>query len=370
MARFTANASFTHRTPPLTAVVLVQLGTPDEPAAAPVRRYLRQFLSDPRVVEIPRPVWWPILNGIVLNTRPRKSAAKYRTVWSASGSPLLVHTQRQSVLLRGLLGDRGLDLTVAHAMRYGEPSLPRVLRGLREKNLARLLVLPLYPQYAASTTASAFDAIAAELRGWRNLPELRLVRSFHREPGYIQALAAQVRRHWQRNGRGEKLVMSFHGIPRRSLDRGDPYHCECHATGRLLAAELGLGSDAWIVTFQSRFGRARWLEPYTEPTVVALARGGIRKLDVVCPGFVSDCLETLEEISMEVRAAFLGAGGEQFNYIECLNESAEWIAALADLVERHAAGWPVARLPDDLQSRREAALVEREALAKARGAAT
>lgn len=368
MDRYTAGSSFSHRTPPLTAVLLVQLGTPDEPEPGPVRRYLKQFLADPRVVEIPRLAWWPILNGVILNTRPRKSAAKYRAVWTPQGSPLAVHSQRQAVLLRGSLGERELDVAVVHAMRYGNPSIPAVLRELRERNLMRLLVVPLYPQYAASTTASSFDAIARELSRWRNLPELRMVRGFHREPGYIAALAAQVRRRWEIDGRGEKLVMSFHGLPRRSLTLGDPYHCECLATARLLADELGLGREDWIATFQSRFGRARWLEPYTLPTLLELARRGVRKVDVICPGFVADCLETLEEIDMEGRSAFLAAGGLSFNYIACLNESPLWIAALSDLVQRQLGGWPVARLTGELQARRDAALAQRESLARARGA--
>jgi ferrochelatase len=228
--------------------------------------------------------------------------------------------------------------------------------------------VPLYPQYAGSTTGSSFDAIARELSGWRNLPELRMVRGFHREPGYIAALATQVRRNWEAQGKADKLVMSFHGLPRSTLMLGDPYHCECLATARLLADGLGLKKDDWVATFQSRFGRARWLEPYTLPTLLALARGGVRSVDVICPGFVADCLETLEEIDIEARAAFLQAGGTAFNYIACLNESPQWIAALSELAERQLGGWPVARLNDESQERREAALVQRELLAKARGA--
>ena len=368
MDRYTASSSFSHRNPPLTAVLLVQLGTPDAPEPGAVRRYLKQFLADPRVVEIPRLFWWPILNGIILNTRPRKSAAKYRSVWTPDGSPLLVHTVRQATLLKGALGERGLDVATVHAMRYGNPGVPTVLRELRKRNLTRLLVVPLYPQYAAATTASAFDAIATELASWRNLPELRMVRNFHREPGYIGALAAQVRRHWEHNGRAQKLVMSFHGLPRRALLLGDPYHCECLATARLLSGELGLGPDDWIATFQSRFGSARWLEPYTLPTLLDLARKGVGKVDVICPGFVSDCLETLEEINLEARHGFLAAGGTGFNYIECLNESPAFIAALADLVQRQLGGWPAARMPEALQHRQAAALAQREVLARERGA--
>jgi ferrochelatase len=348
----------------------VQLGTPDDAAPAPVRRYLKQFLSDPRVVEIPRLAWWPILNGIILNSRPRKSAVKYQAVWTSEGSPLLVHTKRQAVLLQGALGQRKVDVAVAHAMRYGNPSVAAGLRDLRERNLTRLLVVPLYPQYAASTTASVFDEVAAELSTWRNLPELRMVRNFHDEPGYIAALATQVRRQWDSHGRGQKLVMSFHGLPQRSLMLGDPYHCECLATARLLATELELDEDQWRATFQSRFGRAQWLQPYTLPTLLDLAKNGTREVDVICPGFVSDCLETLEEISIEARSAFLEAGGAAFNYIDCLNESPLWIGALADLVERHLSGWPVTRPSEETAQRRKEALSAREARAKARGAAT
>ena len=346
----------------------MQLGTPDDPAPGPVRRYLKQFLWDPRVVEIPRLAWWPILNGIILNTRPRKSSVKYRAVWMPEGSPLQVHTRRQGVLLRGSLGERQIDVEVVHAMRYGNPSVAAGLRQLRERNLTRLLVVPLYPQYAASTTASAFDEVAAELATWRNLPELRMVRSFHDEPGYIAALASQVRKHWEGHGRGQKLVMSFHGLPHRSLLLGDPYHCECLATARLLADQLKLQQHEWAATFQSRFGAARWLQPYTLPTLLELAASGTTRVDVVCPGFVSDCLETLEEISMEARAAFLQAGGTQFNYIDCLNESPLWISALSDVVQRHLSGWPVARPAHDVAEQRGDALVAREIRARERGA--
>ncbi|MGE0800443.1 MAG: ferrochelatase [Lautropia sp.] len=367
-SRFTANHQFVHGAAPTTGVLLVQLGTPDDPEPGAVRRYLRQFLSDPRVVEIARPVWWPVLNGAVLTTRPRRSAEKYRAIWMTHGSPLAVHTQRQATLLRGALGEAGLDIGVAYAMRYGDPSIATVLRQLRERNLTRLLVLPLYPQYSGSTTGSAFDAVSDELRSWRNLPELRFVRGFHREPGYLEALAESIQRRWQRDGRAERLVISFHGLPRRTLTQGDPYHCECLATARLLAETLRLGDEDWIATFQSRFGRARWLEPYTQPTLVALAKQGVRKVDVVCPGFVADCLETLEEIAITARDAFLAAGGAELRYLECLNESPRWIDALVTLVSRQTAGWPVARLSDEIQRHREAALADREQRARKAGA--
>jgi ferrochelatase len=363
-----AAAPFDHAARPRSAVLLVQLGTPAAPTAAALRPYLAQFLGDPRVVEIPRAVWMPILHGIILNTRPARSARKYASVWTDEGSPLMVHSVRQAKLLRGWLGEHEHEVEVALAMRYGEPSIASVLADLRTRNVTRLLVLPLYPQYSASTTATVFDEVGRVLRGWRNLPELRWVRGFHDDDGYVDALAAQVRRAWARDGQGERLVMSFHGVPRRTLDLGDPYHCECLATARRLAERLGLARERWVVTFQSRFGKAQWLQPYTEPTLQALARGGVKSVDVVCPGFVSDCLETLEEIAIEARAAFLDAGGTTFRYIECLNESPEFVAALGALAERQMAGWPTRALEADASVRRDRALVDRRARALELGA--
>ncbi len=362
-------STFVHGRPGRVAILLVQLGTPQAPEPTAVRRYLAEFLSDPRVVEIPRLLWLPVLHGIVLRTRPAKSAAKYASIWTAEGSPLAVTSQRQTTMLRGWLGERGHDVEVALAMRYGEPSLPTVLRELRDKQVDRLLVLPMYPQYSASTTATVFDAIAREFAGWRNLPELRLVRSFHDHPAYIHALGRKVGERWAREGRPQQLVMSFHGVPQRSLALGDPYHCECHKTARLLAEALGLAADQYVVSFQSRFGRAEWLKPYTMQTLEDLARRGVGRVDVVCPGFVADCLETLEEIAMEARAAFLEAGGEQFRYLQCPNEAPEFIDALALLVEEHMAGWSTRRLQGDAERGRDAELAASASRAKLMGAA-
>ena len=346
-----------HGQPARTAVLLVNLGTPDAPTATQVRRYLAQFLADPRVVEIPRLLWWPILHGIILRTRPAKSAAKYAAVWTPEGSPLAVWTVKQAKLLGGYLGERGHRLVVRHAMRYGEPSVPAVLGELKAEGVRRVLVLPLYPQYAAATTASVVDAVAGWAQATRHLPELRLVMRFHDDAGYIDALARRVLAYWQQHGRGERLLLSFHGLPRRSLDRGDPYHCECLATARLLAERLGLPSAQVVVAFQSRFGRARWLEPYTEPTLRELAVQGVGRVDVMCPGFVADCVETLEEIAIEAKAAFLSAGGREFHYLDCLNDRPEWIRALADIAERHLQGWNTIAAPDDaaLHAQRERA---------------
>jgi protoporphyrin/coproporphyrin ferrochelatase len=339
---FAEQPALPHGSAPKTGVLLVNLGTPDEPTAPALRRYLREFLSDPRVVEIPRAVWLPILHGVILTVRPAKSAAKYASVWTPEGSPLAVWTHKQAKLLQGYLGERGVSaqqLVVRHAMRYGQPGVGRVLDELHAMNATRILVLPMYPQYAAATTASVNDAVMAWMLRQRRQPELRFVNHHHDDAGYIDALAQRVLAHWQTEGRGDKLVMSFHGVPERSLHLGDPYHCECHKTARLLAERLGLSKDQWQVTFQSRFGKAKWLEPYTEPTLVALAQQGVKNVDVICPGFVADCLETLEEIAQEARDAFLAAGGQAFRYIPCLNDQHAWIAALAAIVQRHLQGW-------------------------------
>lgn len=343
MPRFLQEPPHRHGNPASTAVVLVNLGTPDAPTAPALRRYLKQFLSDPRVVEIPKPVWWLILNGIILNTRPKKSAAKYASVWMPEGSPLRVHTERQAKLLKGLLGQRGHHLTVTSAMRYGSPSIPDVLAHLKAEGASRILLVPMYPQYSASTTATVLDEASRWLLRTRNQPEMRCVRNFHDNEAYLTALEKSVRKHWQTNGalgEHDRLLISFHGLPKRSLDLGDPYFCECHKTGRLLAERLNLDADQFQVCFQSRFGKAEWLQPYTAPTLEEWGRKGIRRVDVICPGFVADCLETLEEIALEGRDDFLAAGGKEYHYIPALNEDDAWISALAGIVENQLAGWP------------------------------
>lgn len=342
---FRPEPSYAHGSTPKTAVMLVNLGSPDEPTAAATRRYLAEFLSDPRVVEIPRAVWWLVLHGIILNTRPAKSAAKYATVWTPQGSPLVTGTQCLSDRLRELLTAQGHDVLVKTAMRYGNPSVPRVLDELRAQGATRVLVLPLYPQYAAATTASVWDSVAQWSAKARQLPEFRFVNRYGDEAALIQALAQSVRRHWEANGRADKLVMSFHGLPERSLHLGDPYHCECHKSARLLAEALELPKEAWQVTFQSRFGKAQWLRPYTEPTLKDLAASGVKSVDVICPGFAVDCLETLEEIAQEARDAFIEAGGTSFRYIPCLNDDDAAVQAMAQITLRHLQGWPTTPEP-------------------------
>ena len=350
MPRYFPEPPYQHGTAGHTAVVLVNLGTPTAPDAPSLRRYLKQFLSDPRVVEIPRLLWWPILNGIILNLRPKKSAAKYASIWMNEGSPLRVHTERQARLLAAALEQQGLPVKVEWAMRYGAPSIADTLSRLKAQGAERILLVPLYPQYAASTTATVVDEAARWLLQTRNQPELRFVKHFHDHPGYIAALAASVRQHWQIHGQlgpRDKLLLSFHGLPKRSLDLGDPYFCECQKTGRLLAESLGLQQGQYRVCFQSRFGKAEWLQPYTAPTLEEWGREGVERVDVICPGFVADCLETLEEIALEGRADFLAAGGKAYHYIPALNESPEWIEALGEVSVQALAGWLEQAAPID-----------------------
>jgi len=346
MSRFLPEPAFSHDKATRLGVLLLNLGTPDAPTTSAVRRFLSEFLSDPRVVEIPRVAWVALLHGVILRVRPARSAQRYAAVWTKDGSPLLVHSQRQRALLLGYLGQRlkalGLPsdyVQVELGMCYGEPSTAEALQRLRAGGCDRVLVLPLYPQYAASTTAAALDRVFAAMRRMRRMPALRVVDSYYDDAGYIAALVQSINEYWVKHGRPDKLVLSFHGVPRQTLDRGDPYHCHCQKTGRLVALELGLKPEQFAVTFQSRFGRGEWLKPYTEPTLVALAREGLRRVDVACPGFAADCLETLEEIALEAKTAFLNAGGREFHAIPCLNEHPAWIAALADLALKNLGGW-------------------------------
>ncbi|WP_051258797.1 ferrochelatase [Chitinibacter tainanensis] len=340
MSRYLPEPEFAHRNPSKIGVLLVNLGSPDAPTAKAVRPYLKQFLSDPRVVEIPRPIWWLILNGIILNIRPAKSAAKYASIWQKEGSPLRVWTERQAQLVKGLLGERHRgQLVVDYAMRYGNPSIASQIQALKAQNCQHLLVVPLYPQYAASTTASVFDEVSRVLQQTRFMPTLKMLAPFYDEAAYINALAQRVREHWQQNGRGEHLLMSFHGVPRYTLDKGDPYFCHAQKTGRLLAEALQLDKTQYTIAFQSRFGKAEWLKPYTTDELTRLATAKTGKLDVICPGFVADCLETLEEIAMEGKADFLQHGGGEYRFIPCLNDHPVWISGLSELIERELTSW-------------------------------
>lgn len=341
MSRFEGREDFRHDERECLGVLVTNLGTPEAPTAGALRRYLGQFLADPRVVELPRPLWRLILHGIVLRTRPRESAKAYAKIWTGEGSPLLTGTR---ALAEGLQADLEQQLSgpvrVEMAMRYGRPDIPSALRRLRDAGARRLLLLPLYPQYASSTTGSTWEAVTGTLSGWRWIPEFRMVASYHEEATYISALADSIRRHWERHGRGERLMFSFHGIPRYTFLAGDPYHCQCHKTARLVAEALDLADDDWTVCFQSRFGRAEWLKPYTDKTLEAWGQAGMGDIDVICPGFAVDCLETLEEIALQNAELYRDAGGGKLRYVPALNAEADHQRLLSELVLRHAAGWP------------------------------
>ena len=368
MGRYSHDEQFFHGKAESMGVLLVNLGTPDEPTTKSVRKYLKQFLSDGRVIEIPRIVWWFILNGIILRRRPAASAKLYASVWMEEGSPLLVHSKNIQHSLQQEMAVRfNGPVHVEVAMRYGNPSILAGLRSLRAKGARRLLVLPLYPQYSATTTATGYDAVSQEMKRWRWLPEIRFINQYHDNDRYISALAQSVKKHWSEHGQKEKLMMSFHGLPKRNLELGDPYHCQCHKTGRLLAEKLGLKEGQWLVTFQSRFGKAEWLKPYTDKTLEKLAKEGVKSIDIVCPGFPADCLETLEEIAVENRDIFKEAGGEEYRYIPSLNNDPEHVQALADLIQQHSQGWPEVS-PDWSELADEARNQKTQTLAKAKGA--
>lgn len=340
--RFRGVENFRHDQPARIGVLITNLGTPDAPTPKALRRYLRQFLSDPRVVEFPRFLWWLILNGVILTIRPKRSARAYAGVWQQRGSPLLFHTQDQCDALRQRLTEQyGEAIKVEFAMRYGNPGIGPVLEKLQQQGVRQLVVLPLYPQYSASTTASTFDALAADFRQRRWLPELRFVMHYHDFPPYIEAMAERIEQHWAAHGRAEKLIFSFHGIPKRYLLAGDPYHCHCHKSARLLAERLKLEPDAWMVAFQSLFGREEWLKPYLEQTLKGLPGKGTKSVQIFCPGFSADCLETIEEVGVENRHYFLEAGGERYEYISALNDEPAHIDALADLINKQLQGWTI-----------------------------
>jgi len=368
MSRYLSYPRYEHGTPESLGVLLVNLGTPDEPTTAAVRRYLKQFLSDPRVVELPRPLWWLILNGVILRIRPPRTAEAYRKIWTEHGSPLLLHcrdiaTSVASELRSRLSGPAHVEL----GMSYGEPSIGSALDRLHEAQVRRVLLLPLYPQYSNTTTGSVFADVAGHLSRRRWIPEFRFVNHYHDAPGYVAALAASIRDFRDREGAGSKLLFSFHGLPRRMLDDGDPYHCQCQKTARLVAAELELADDEWAVSFQSRVGREPWLKPYTDELLEQWGQEGMDRVDVVCPGFSADCLETLEEIRMQNGELFAEAGGGELRYIPALNARDDHVVFLSRLVVKHAAGWPEAS-PDYSASETASELDRSARRARAMGA--
>lgn len=329
-----------HRTKPAIGILLMNLGTPEAPTASALRPYLRQFLSDPRVIEISRPIWWLILNFAVLPFRPKRSAKLYQNIWTKEGSPLLVNTIKQAEGLKAALARKVPEkIVVEYGMRYGNPSISDGLKKLAAEGVDRLLLMPLYPQYSATTTGSTFDAVFKEFTSWRLIPQLRFIRSYHDDSRFIEALARSVEEHWARSGRGEKLLISFHGIPQKYLMSGDPYFCHCHKTGRLLAERLELKPGDYTICFQSLFGQDEWLRPYTNETIEAAAKSGVKKLDVVCPGFSSDCLETIDEIDREYREVFMHNGGGEFRYIPALNARPDFVEALSEMCIDNLFGW-------------------------------
>jgi ferrochelatase len=357
--KYQGSPTFTHSQYDKVGVLVTNLGTPDAPKKAELKRYLKEFLSDPRVVEVPRLLWWMILNLVILNIRPKRSAKAYETVWTERGSPLLYHTQDQANVLRDKLKQQyGDNVVVEFAMRYGSPSVDSVVDKMLHQGVRKLVVLPLYPQYCASTTGSTFDAIAQSFSKRRWIPELRFVTHYHDNADYIKAVADKIKAHWDKHGRADKLIFSYHGIPKRYLVNGDPYHCECHKTSRLIAEALGLNDKEHFTSFQSRFGREEWLKPYTDESLKAFPEKGVKSVQVVCPGFAADCLETIEEIGEENRDYFLEAGGERYEYIAALNADETHIQALTKLLESQLQGWVMTPESTEL----------RNALARAKGA--
>lgn len=326
-----------HRLPARTGVLLVNLGTPDAPTAPAIRRYLRQFLSDRRVVELPRALWLLVLHGFILPFRPRRLVHAYEKVWTAQGSPLMTISRAQQQALAAAFGP---EVVVSLAMSYGEPSIDGALAQLEQAGVRRLLVLPMYPQYSGTTTAAVFDALFASVSRRRWMPEIRTIGSYHDDPHHIEALAASIETYWREHGRGDHFLISFHSIPRAYVENGDPYFCQCQKTARLLVTRLGLAEGSWSVSFQSRLGRQPWLMPYSDIVIPQLAtERGVRRLDVACPGFSADCLETLEEVAIRYADDFRAAGGETLRYIPALNAQPAHIAALAALCRRHLQGW-------------------------------
>ena len=341
MPTYQQTPRFEHGLAESIGILVVNLGTPEDATTPAVRRFLKQFLSDPRVVEYPRWLWWLILNGIILRIRPSRSAEAYRKIWTDEGSPLMLYSRAIADGIAQQIEQRMPGAAhVELAMSYGDPSIDAAIDRLLAKGARRLLVLPMYPQYSGTTTASVIDAVGRKLGKLRWVPETRFINQYHDEPGYVEALAASIREFWSEHGRGTLLLFSFHGVPKSTLLNGDPYHCQCQKTARLVAESLELGDDEWLLSFQSRVGREEWLRPYTDETVERLGKEGLDRLDVVCPGFSTDCLETLEEIAMQNAKLFSASGGNTLHYVPALNARDDHVGFLTDLVQKHLGGWP------------------------------
>ena len=339
MASFKGNKLYVHGSGLKTGILITNLGTPDEPTKSSLKTYLKQFLSDQRVIETPKAIWWPILNGIVLNTRPAKSAKNYKSVWTENGSPLLYHTKSQLNKIKNVISKKYENIVFDIGMRYGNPSISKGLNNLRNQNCDRIIVLPLYPQYCAATTGSTFDAVAEELQNWRWVPSLRFIGGYYEHELYIKALKNSIEEFWTKNDKPKKILFSYHGVPKKYLDKCDPYHCFCRKTTRLVAEAMGLPEENYMTTFQSRFGPAEWLQPYTDKTIESLAKNGTDHIHVISPAFSSDCLETIEELNEENREIFMENGGKEFGYIPCLNDREDHILLLTSLLENELHGW-------------------------------
>lgn len=362
--KYQSQQGFTHKQADKVGVLITNLGTPEAPTKKALKPYLKQFLSDPRVVEVPKLIWWFILNGVILMFRPKRSAHAYATVWTEEGSPLLVHTKNQFKGLEKRFADKwGDDVVVDFAMRYGQPSVDSAIDNLLNKGARKIVVLPLYPQYCASTTGSTFDAIAEDFTQRRWLPELRFINQYHDHDPYVQCIAQSIKAHWANHGRADKLLFSYHGIPKRYLLNGDTYHCQCYKTSRLIAQALGLSANEYMTVFQSRFGREEWLKPYTDETLKAMPAQGVKSVQVICPGFSADCLETVEEIGEENREYFMENGGERYEYITALNAEDGHLDMLFELLEQNMQGWKTGEALGTAQT-----YENRESLAKALGA--
>lgn len=361
MSKYKGKMDYVHGDDTCLGVLIVNLGTPDAPTVRAIRKFLAEFLWDPRVVEMPRILWWLILHTAVLPMRPRKKVESYVKIWTEEGSPLLVIGKKQESALQATLQESCAGrVKVVLAMRYGQPSIASALQVLQENNARRILVFPMYPQYSASTAASTFDELAKQFERLRWIPEVRMINCYGAEPEYIHACAERISSYWENHPRSQKLLFSFHGLPKRSLLQGDPYHCECHQTARLIAEQLGLGDSDWMLTFQSRFGMTEWLQPYTDKALKKLPSEGIKSVDVFCPGFSADCIETLEEIDMQNHEIFLSSGGKSFNYIPALNDTHTHIQALVQIISRHIQGWPECtqrpKSPEERETARQRAL--------------
>jgi ferrochelatase len=355
MKKFLGTENFAHGQTIKTGILICNLGTPDAPTKQAVKKYLAHFLSDPRIVELPRWIWWPILHGIILNTRPRKSARAYQSIWGEQGSPLLTSSKKIVAKLTKLTQETGYSkIEYALGMRYGNPSIPKAIDGLLKRNVRRILVFPMYPQYASATTASTYDAVFSHYKTLRWVPEIRLASDYHMDSGYIAAIRDSITTHWANNGKGELLLFSFHGIPKDTFLAGDPYYCQCQATARLVSEELGLSPDEWKVSFQSRVGPKEWLRPYTDQTLMKWADEGLKTVDVICPGFAVDCLETLEEIMILNQENFCRHGGDKLNYIAALNDSDQHISLLHKIITGHLGTWLISS--DQKQESRKATL--------------